>query len=59
MGECTLLAGAVVLGMLHLHEEEFHVLAGHVQQSIGRKGIKPGLWPPGYMTGSGGVAKPT
>ena len=45
--------------MLHLHEEEFHVLAGHVQQSIGRKGIKPGLWPPGYMTGSGGVAKPT
>jgi hypothetical protein len=29
-GECTVLAGAEVLGMLHLHEEEFQVLPGHV-----------------------------
>ena len=36
-GECTSLAGAEVLGMLHLHEEEFQVLAGHVL--IGREDI--------------------
>lgn len=59
----TLLAGTEVLRMLHSHEEEFHVLARHVQQSIGRKGVKPGIWPPGCMTTSRvaevGVAKLT
>jgi hypothetical protein len=29
-GEHISLAGAEVLGMIHLHEEEFQVLAGHV-----------------------------
>lgn len=29
-GECTSLAETGVLGMLHLHEETFWVLAGHV-----------------------------
>lgn len=28
-GECTLLAGTKVLGMLHLREEEFQELDGH------------------------------
>lgn len=28
--ECTLQAGAEELEMLHLHEEEFQVLVGHV-----------------------------
>lgn len=28
-GECTSLAGAEVLEILHLHGEEFQVLAGH------------------------------
>ena len=42
------MAGAEVLGMLHLHEEEFQVLAGYVL--IGREEVKPIIWPPGYMT---------
>jgi hypothetical protein len=29
-GNSVLLAGDPVLGMLHLYEEEFQVLAGHV-----------------------------
>lgn len=29
-GDCTSLVGAKVLKMLHLHEEEFQVFAGHV-----------------------------
>ena len=42
------MAGAEVLGMLHLHEKEFQVLPGHV--FIGKEEVKPGMWPPGYMT---------
>lgn len=30
LGECTSWARVRVLEMLYLHEEEFHVLAGHV-----------------------------
>ena len=44
-GECTLLAGPEVLGRLHLHEEDFHVLAGHVL--IGRVATNPVIWPSG------------
>lgn len=53
-GECTSLAGAGcwVLGMLHLHGEEFQMLAGHV--FIERKKVKPVIWPPGYMAPSQG-----
>ena len=43
-----ILGWAGVLGMLHLHEEEFQVLAGYVL--IGREEVKPIIWPPGYMT---------
>lgn len=34
-GECILSAGAKVLGMLHLHEEELEVFAGHVLRKRG------------------------
>jgi hypothetical protein len=34
-GDCTLLAGAKVLGMLNLHEEKIQVLAGLIL--IGRR----------------------
>lgn len=44
-GECTLLAGPEVLGRLHLHEEDFQVLAGHVL--IGRVATNPVIWPSG------------
>lgn len=37
-GACTLLAGTEVLGMIHLHEEEFQVLARHIL--IGNKEVK-------------------
>ena len=37
--------------MLHLHEEEFQVFAGHVL--TGSEDIKAVIWPPGYMTTSG------
>lgn len=43
------MARAEGLGMLHLREEEFHVLSGHV--IIGREEVKPVVWPPGYMNG--------
>jgi len=36
-GEWALLAGVKVLGMLHLHEEEFQVLPGHIL--IGREEV--------------------
>ena len=36
-GECSSLAEAEVLGMFHLHEEEFWVLAGYML--IGREDI--------------------
>lgn len=36
---CISLAGTEVLGMPHLHEEEFQELAGHV--FIGREEVKP------------------
>lgn len=36
--------------MLHLHEEEFQILAGHVL--IGREVVKFIIWLPGYMTSS-------
>ena len=42
----------LVLGMLHLHAEECQVLAGHVL--IGRKKVKPVIWPPDYKTASRG-----
>jgi hypothetical protein len=45
-----LLAGPEVPGMLHLHGEEFQVLAGH--DFIGRKEGKSVIWPPGYTTTS-------
>lgn len=46
------MAGAEVLGMPHLPEEEFQVLAGHIL--IGREEVKPVIWPLGYLKGSGG-----
>lgn len=46
--ERTLLAGAKVLERLHLPEEEFQELAEHVL--IGKEGVKPVIWSPGYMT---------
>lgn len=36
-----------MLGMLHLCKEEFQVLAGDVL--IGRKEVKPVIWPPAYV----------
>lgn len=39
-----------LLGMLHLHEEEFQAFAGCVL--IGREEVKPIIWPPGYVTTS-------
>jgi hypothetical protein len=36
--------------MLHFHEEESQVLAGHVL--IGRKEVKPAIWPQGSVTTS-------
>ena len=36
-----------VLGMLHLHEEEIRVLAGHVL--LGREEVKPLIWPSHYL----------
>jgi hypothetical protein len=44
------LAGAEVLGMLHLHEEEFQVLAGHIL--MWREEAKPVIWQLGYETTS-------
>jgi hypothetical protein len=43
-GVCTLLTGGEVLGMLHLHKEEFQVLA------VGRREVKLVIWPSGYVT---------
>ena len=51
-GVCTLLTGGEVLGMLHLHEEESQVLAGHAL--IGRKTTKSVIWAPRYLKGGGG-----
>ena len=54
-GECTLLPGPEVLGMLHLHEEEFQVLAGHVL--IGREEVRPvtlACWLCDYLQGGEG-----
>lgn len=45
-----LLAGAKVLGRVHLHEEEFQVLAGNVL--TGKEEVKPIFWPPDYVTSS-------
>lgn len=39
-----------MLGMLHLHEEEFQVLARHVL--LGREELEPVIWPSGYRTTS-------
>lgn len=39
-----------MLGTLHLHEEEFRVLVGHLL--IERKEVKLVIWPSGYMTSS-------
>lgn len=44
------MAGAEVLGILHLHGEEFQELAAH--DFIGRKEGKSVIWPPGYTTAS-------
>lgn len=49
-GECILLAWAEVLEKLHLHEEEFQILAGHVL--IGTEVVKPVIWLPGHVTTS-------
>lgn len=38
-GECTLLAGAEMLGMLYFQKEEFQVHAEHVL--IGKEKVKP------------------
>lgn len=46
--KCLLLTGTNVLRMLHLHEEEFQVHAGHA--FIRRDEVLPEIWPPGYMT---------
>lgn len=48
----TSLASAEVLGMLYFHGKGFHVV-GHVL--IGRKEVKPVIWPSSYMTTSTGV----
>lgn len=42
------MAGVEVLGMLHLHEKEFQVLAGHIL--IGKEEVKPVMWLLGYVT---------
>lgn len=44
------MVGTGVLGMLHLHKEEFQALAKHAH--IGRDKVKLVIWPPGYMTTS-------
>lgn len=44
-GERALLAGAKVLGMLPLHEEELQVHAKHVL--TGKENVNPIIWPPG------------
>lgn len=44
------MADAEVLGMFHLPEKEFQVLAGRVLK--GREEAKPALWPPGYLATS-------
>lgn len=46
-GECTLMAGAEVLGMLHLHEQVFQILAGHVLR--GREVVRPVIWLPDHI----------
>lgn len=48
--ECTSLAGANVLGMPYLHEEEFQVLTGH--DLVRREAVYPVTWPPGDVTTS-------
>jgi hypothetical protein len=40
----------MVLGMLHLHGEQFQILLGHVL--IGREEDKSVIWPPAYVTNS-------
>ena len=42
------MAGAEVLGMIHLHEEDFQVLLGYIL--IRREEVKPVIWPSGYVT---------
>ena len=49
-GMCASLAGAEVLGMIHLHEEDFQVLLGYIL--IRREEVKPVIWPSGYVTTS-------
>jgi hypothetical protein len=46
----TLLASSEVLQMLHLHEEEFQVLARHAL--IENEEVKSVICPPGFMTTS-------
>ena len=53
MGEYILLAGAEVLGMVHLHEQEIGVLAGHVFTRL--EEVEPLIWPPGNLTTPGVV----
>ena len=43
----TSLARFRVLGMPHLHEEEFQLLGG--DGLTGREEVKPVIWPPGYV----------
>ena len=44
------MAAAEELGMLHLHEEEYQVLAAHVM--IRRENVYLESWPLGYVTSS-------
>lgn len=49
-GECTILVGFRVLGLLHFYEDEFQVLAGNVFK--GRKEVQCVIWSSGYIMAS-------
>lgn len=49
-GECTILVGFRVLGILHFYEEEFQVFAGNVFK--GRKEVQYVIWSSGYIMAS-------
>lgn len=53
-GECTLLIGPGVLGMLYLYEEEFQVFAG--QDLTGREQAQPVIWPALHLFYKGEVS---
>lgn len=43
-GECTSLVGTEMMRMLHLHEEEFHVLVGHDWYMTNIMVVEVGPW---------------